>query len=46
MTEKKNPDAGLDPMADPRASAAYRRDVALHLGDETLLKALRRAREA
>ena len=30
----------LDPMEDPRASAAYRGDVAVHLGVETLLQAL------
>ncbi len=35
--------AALEPMEDPRASAAYRRDVAVHLGIETLLQALRKA---
>lgn len=29
----------LDPMEDPRVSAAYRRALAIHLGAETLLKA-------
>ncbi len=33
----------LDPMEDPRASAAYRSDVAVHLGVDTLFQALREA---
>lgn len=37
---------GLDPMEDPRAGADYRRAVALHLGSETLLKALAEASDA
>ncbi len=33
----------LDPMADSRVSAAYRHDLALHLGIDTLLRALQSA---